>query len=181
MKQPVQIRFLHMDASEALEAVAREKATMLDRFRPDLMSCQVTIERADRHKRQGRQFAVRIDVTMNGAELHVGRVHDEDAYVALRDAFDDMKRRIQDSARRVQGQVKDHARTLAGEVVRLDAEGRFGFIRSADGEDYWFGPDNVADTPFEHLAVGTAVRFIPDLAGEGRQAKRVSAGKHGFR
>ncbi len=32
--------------------------------------------------------------------------------------------------------------------------------------------------PFERLAVGTAVQFIEDLASEGRQAKRVSAGKH---
>jgi hypothetical protein len=30
-----------------------------------------------------------------------------------------------------------------------------------------------------HLALGTHVQFIPELAGEGRQAKRVSVGKHG--
>ena len=181
MKQPVLIRFLHMDPSEALEAAVREKAAKLDRFRPDLMSCRVTIERVDRHKQQGRQFAVRIDVTTSGAELNVGRVHDEDVYVALRDAFDDMKRQIEDSARRVQGEVKEHAPTLAGEVVRFDPEGRYGFIRSADGEDYWFGPDNVAGASFEQLTVGTAVRFIAEMGAEGRQAKRVSVGKHGFR
>jgi hypothetical protein len=33
--------------------------------------------------------------------------------------------------------------------------------------------------PYEHLAVGTAVQFIPELAAEGRQAKRVSVGHHG--
>jgi len=36
----------------------------------------------------------------------------------------------------------------------------------------------VAGVPFEHLAVGTEVQFVPEVAAEGRQAKRVSAGKH---
>ena len=180
MKQPLQLRFIGLEPSPALEAAAREKAAKLDQFRSDLMSCRVTIELLDKHKHQGRHYAVRIDVTMPEAELVVDRVRDEDVYVALRDAFDDMKRRIEDAARRVQRHVKEHAPTLHGEVVRLDPEGRHGFIRSSDGDDYWFGPENMAETPFEHLEVGAKVRFVPEVAAEGRQAKRVSLGKHGF-
>ncbi|WP_284614776.1 HPF/RaiA family ribosome-associated protein [Aquabacterium humicola] len=109
MKQPLQIVFIGMAASAAVEASVREKASRLDRFRPDLMSCRVSIELVDRHKHQGRLFAVRIDATMPGAELVVDRVQHEDVYVALHDAFDDMKRQVQDGARRLQGQVKTHA------------------------------------------------------------------------
>ncbi|MEW6100184.1 MAG: HPF/RaiA family ribosome-associated protein [Pseudomonadota bacterium] len=180
MKLPLQIRFIGLEPSPAVETVAREKASKLDQFRPDLMSCRVTIELADKHKHQGRQFAVRIDVTLPGGELTVDRVQDEDVYVALRDAFDDMRRQVQDSVRRIQGQTKAHAPELMGEVVRFDSEGRFGFIRSEEGDEYWFGPDNVAGLPFEHLQVGAEVRFIPETADEGRQAKRVSLGKHHF-
>ena len=178
MKQPLQIRFIGLEPSPAVETAAHEKAAKLDQFRPDLMSCRVTIELLDKHKHQGRHFAVRIDLTLPGGELSVDRVLHEDVYVALRDAFDDMKRRVQDSARRVQGQKKVHAAELLGEVVRFDREGRYGFIRSAEGDEYWFGPDNVAGAPFEHLQVGAEVRFIPEVAAEGRQAKRVSLGKH---
>ena len=102
VKQPLEVRFIGMEASPAVEAAAREKAAKLDLFRADLMSCRVTIELVDKHKHQGRRYAVRIDVTLPGNELGVDRVQHEDVYVALRDAFDDMKRQVQDGVRRVQ-------------------------------------------------------------------------------
>lgn len=178
MKQPLQIRFVGMDASEAIDAAARGKADKLDHFRPDIMACRVTIELENKHQHQGRPFAVRIDVTVPDHEFSVDRVHDEDVYVALREAFDDMKRQLEDSLRRVRGQEKLHPEPLRGEVVRFADEGRCGFISTPGGDEYWFGPDNMAGVPFEHLALGDQVQFIPDVAAQGRQAKRVSVGKH---
>ena len=178
MKLPLQIRFLGMEPSEALESAARKKADKLDQLCPSIMSCHVNIEQTHKHQHQGRPFAVRLDVRVPGDELSVDRVHDEDAYVALRDAFDDMKRQVEDAVRRTRGQEKAHATPLHGEVVRFGDEGRCGFIRTLDGDEYWFGPDNVVDVPFEHLALGTEVQFIPEVAAQGRQAKRVSTGKH---
>ena len=98
MKQPLQIRFLGLEPPPALESAAREKAAKLDRFCPDLMSCRVTVELTQ--TRQGRRFAVRVDVTLPGHELVVDRVHDEDAHVAMCDAFDDITRQIEDAVRR---------------------------------------------------------------------------------
>lgn len=177
MKQPLQIRFIGLEPSEAIEAAARTKAGKLDRFRPDIMACRVTIELEHKHQQQGRPFAVRIDVTVPDRELTVDRVQDEDVYVALRDAFDDMTRQLEDSVRRVRGDEKLHAPSLRGEVVRFADDGHCGFIRTPDGDEYWFGPENMAGTPFEHLAPGDEVHFIPEVAAEGRQAKRVSVGK----
>jgi ribosomal subunit interface protein len=179
MKQPLQLQFLGMEPSEAVAAAVREKAAKLDQFRADLMACRVVVEHLNKHKQQGRQFAVRLDVTLPGHEISVDRVQHEDVYVALRDAFDDMKRRIEDGVRQTRGDVKQHPQMLHGEVVRFDAEGRYGFIRSADGDEYWFGPDNMGGgVPFDHVGLGAEVRFIAEVAGEGRQAKRVSLGKH---
>jgi ribosome-associated translation inhibitor RaiA/cold shock CspA family protein len=179
MKQPLQIRFLGMEPSEAVESAARKKADKLDRFCAAIMSCRVTIESAHKHQHQGRPFGVRIDVTLPDHELSVDRVHDEDVYVALREAFDDMTRQLEDSVRRTRGLEKLHATLLHGEVVRFADEGRCGFISTPNGDEYWFGPDNVAGVPFEHLELGAQVQFVPDVAGQGRQAKRVSIGKHG--
>ena len=103
MKQPLQIRFIGVEPSEAVETAARTKAEKLDRFRPDIMSCRVTIELAHKHQQQGRPFAVRVDVTVPDRELTVDRVQDEDVYVALRDAFDDMTRQLAESVQRVRG------------------------------------------------------------------------------
>jgi ribosome-associated translation inhibitor RaiA/cold shock CspA family protein len=178
MKQPLELRFIGMEPSGAVEAAARARARRLDRFRPDIMACRVTIELAARHQHQGKPYAVRVDVTVPGHELTVDRVQDEDVHVALREAFDDMKRRLQDSARRVQGEVKAHPVPLHGEVVRFADEGRFGFIRTAQGDEYRFDAGNVAGVAYDRLAVGTPVQFIPETAAEGLQAKRVSVGKH---
>lgn len=177
MKQPLQIRFQGMEPSEAIESAARKKAEKLDRFRPDIMSCRVAIELENRHQRQGKPFAVRIDLTVPDHELSVARVHDEDVYVALRDAFDDMQRQLEDSVRRVRGQEKLHVTPLQGEVVRFADDAQSGFIRTPQGDEYWFGPENMAGMPFEHLAIGARVHFIPEVAQQGRQAKRVSVGK----
>jgi ribosomal subunit interface protein len=178
MKMPLQIVFHGMDASEAVEAAAREKASKLDHFSADIMACRVTIELEHKHRQQGRPFAVRIDLTLPGHELRVDRVEHEDIHVALRDAFDGMKRQLEDVVRRTRGQQKHHAEPLHGTVARLDANERFGFIRTHDGDEYWFGPDNLEGARFETLQVGAEVRFLPEVAAEGRQAKRVSLGKH---
>lgn len=180
MQQPLQLRFLGMEPSPAVEDAARDKAAKLDQFCNDLMSCRVTIEHLHKHQHQGRPFAVRLDLTLPGHELTVDRVQHEDVYVALREAFDDMKRRLEDVVRRRRGEEKLHPTPLHGEVVRFDEADRCGFIRTPDGNEYWFGPENMADTPYEHIVLGAQVQFVPEVAGEGRQAKRVSLGKHRF-
>ena len=53
-------------------------------------------------------------------------------------------------------------------------------MRTPDGEEYYFGRDNLASGQFSKLSVGTAVQFIGKVAGEGLQAERVSLGKHHF-
>jgi ribosomal subunit interface protein len=179
MKIPVHIQFHGMESSEALETSARDHAHKLESFAPDIMACHVRIDLEQKHQHQGRPYGVRIDLTMPGHELVVNRVQHEDVYVALRDAFDNMKRQVEEVVRKRRGQEKLHVVPLHGEVVRLDDAGGFGFIRTADGNEYYFGRDNVAGTPFEHVQTGSAVQFIPEVGGEGLQAKRVSLGKHG--
>lgn len=180
MQLPVQIQFRGMEASDALEASARSHAHKLESFAPDIMSCRVAIELEQKHQHQGRPYGVRIDLMLPGHELVVNRVQDEDVYVALRDAFDRMRRQLEDVVRQRRGQEKQHAQPMHGELVRLDGERGFGFIRTPDGDEYYFGRDNVAGTPFENLQAGSAVQFIADRGGEGLQARRVSLGKHGM-
>jgi ribosomal subunit interface protein len=102
MKQAPDIRFNGMEPSGALASAAREKAAKLDLFCPVITACHVVIELAHKHRRQGRPFAVRLDVTLPGHRLAVSRVEHEDVYVALRDAFDHMRRQLEDTMRKMQ-------------------------------------------------------------------------------
>ena len=180
MKLPVHIQFQGVAPSPALEESARTHAQKLELMAGDIMACRVNIDQTQKHQHQGRPFEVRIDLTLPGKELVVNHVQNEDVYVALRDAFDSMKRQLEDVVRKRRGQQKLHVQPLHGEVVRMDDSGGFGFIRTPTGDEYYFSRDNLADTPFEHMQNGVAVQFIPDLGREGLQARRVSSGKHRF-
>jgi ribosomal subunit interface protein len=120
MKIAPDIRFIGLEPSDALAAAAREKAAKLELFCPEIMACHVVIEMAHKHRQQGRSFAVRLNLTLPGHELAVSRVDNEDAYVALRDAFDSMKRQIEETMRRMQEPAKEPA---IGEALLAGKEG----------------------------------------------------------
>jgi len=106
MQIALQITVREMEHSEALDQQIRDKVAKLERIYPRLMACRVLAERQDRHKQQGSQFAVRVDLTLPGKEIVVNRQHAEDAYVALRDAFDAAKRQLEEFAREHRGDAK---------------------------------------------------------------------------
>ena len=175
----LQITIRDVPRSEALEAHIREKAAKLEEFHPRIVSCRVTVEELRKHHHQGRHFRVRIDVRVPGhQELVANRDHDEDVYVALRDAFDNVARQLEEVVREQRGDVKVHQVPQHGRVTRLFTDQGYGFIETGDGRELYFNRDNVAHPGFDELVAGTEVQFIEELAAEGRQAKRVSAGKH---
>ncbi len=175
MQIPLQISYRGMQSSAALDAAVREKAAKLEQFHARIMSCRVVLEQPGRHQQQGKQFVVHIDLMVPGGEIAVNRDHHEDVYVALRDAFDAARRKLEDFAREQRGDVKHHEPTQSGTVARIVAEEGYGFIATADGRELYFSRDNVVTPPFEHLTSGTEVHFIEEPAAEGAQAKRVSA------
>ena len=106
MKLPVQVAFQGMEASEAVEMDVQQRAQKLERFCPTIIGCRVSVELLHKHQRHGRPYGVRVDLTLPGRELAVSRVQNEDVYVAVRDAFDDMTRRLEDTVRRNRDQRK---------------------------------------------------------------------------
>lgn len=108
MKLPLVIRFSGLDPSPAVEAAVRDRVAHLEHFATDLMSCHVTVEQQGRHQHQGHSYSVRLDLTLHGKEIAVTRQHDEDVYVALRDAVDAATRQLEDAVRIRRGDVKHH-------------------------------------------------------------------------
>jgi ribosomal subunit interface protein len=122
MQIPLQITIRDIDHSEALETHIRDKAKKLDEFFNHIMSCRVVVEVPHKHHHQGKQFNVRIDIGVPGGEIVVNRDHAEDVYVALRDAFDAAKRKIEDHARKIRGDTKTHEPKRQNESDDLTAE-----------------------------------------------------------
>lgn len=109
MNIPLQVTFRHLPHSDALDARIREKAARLEHFFPHITSCRIVIEEQRRHQHQGKLFNVRIDLHIPGHELVVNMERDEDAFVAVRDAFRDARRQLEESARLMRGDVKAHS------------------------------------------------------------------------
>lgn len=120
MQIPLQLTIRDVDHSEALEAHIRGKVEKLEEFFKHIMSCRVVVEAPHKHHHQGRQFNVRIDIGVPGSEIVVNHDHAEDVYVALRDAFDAAKRRLEDYSRKIRGDVKTHEPRRASEGSEVD-------------------------------------------------------------
>jgi ribosomal subunit interface protein len=177
--QPLQVTFRNLPPSEALEAAIRERADRLSRFYPRIMSCRVAVEATSVRHTKGNVYRVRIDVTVPGAELVFGRdpsaphAH-EDAYVAIREAFDGIRRQLQDHARRQRGEVKSHVSPPHGRVARFFPQQGYGFIQTEDDRELYFHAHSVLNGAFDRLDVGDEVRFTEEEGEEGPQASTVA-------
>jgi ribosome-associated translation inhibitor RaiA len=120
MAMGVQIAFRGMTSSPSVEAQVRRKADELLQFSDRISACRVMLEAANRRHRQGTIYHVRVELIVPGGKLVVGRepgedhAH-EDLHMAVRDAFDAARRRLQDHMRRLSGQTKQHQQPSTGE------------------------------------------------------------------
>jgi ribosome-associated translation inhibitor RaiA len=106
MKIPLQISFHDMPVSPALETLIREKAGKLEQFHPNMTGCRVVVDKPHHHSQQGEAFSVTIEVSVPGANLVVNHVRNEDANVAVRDAFLAARRQVEDHIGRQRAEVR---------------------------------------------------------------------------
>jgi cold shock CspA family protein/ribosome-associated translation inhibitor RaiA len=185
MQVPLQISFEHVDRSDPIEARIRDEADKLEQFYPRMTSARVVVTRPQHRHHKGDTYAVRIHLTLPGAaDIVINRdpaatgAH-EDAYVAIRDAFDAARRKLQDLVRERQGQVKAHETPPHGTIASLRPEADHGFIASADGREIYFHRNSVEADKFDELQIGQEVRFSESVGEKGPQATIVRpVGKH---
>jgi cold shock CspA family protein/ribosome-associated translation inhibitor RaiA len=193
---PTQVTFRGLQHSDSIEAEIRQRVAWLEQFFAGIVRCRVAIELTRRRRNDGRRFHVRIEVSVPGGapivvshepSLHAGlkdvreqahhknteveRVH-RYASVAIREAFDAARRRLEDFAREQRGAVKTHQAPAYGEVVDLEPAGGFGFIQSGEDRIYFHRASVLADG-FDQLTVGTQVAFVEERGEQGPQASTV--------
>lgn len=176
VQTPVQVLFRNMDRSAAVEDRVRELADKLENYFDNIVSCHVAVEAPHRHRRKGNRYHVRIDLTVPDAELAVNRggSHDhEDVYVAVRDAFAAMTRRLEDYARRHRHDVKRHTGQAHGRIREIMPAADYGVIETADGRELEFTRNSVVDDDFDRLNVGDEVRFAEAQSDRGPAASTV--------
>jgi ribosome-associated translation inhibitor RaiA len=147
-----------MATSPSVEAQVRRRAEELQQFSDRVTACRVTLEAANRRHRQGTIYRVRVELAVPGGNIVVNRepgedhAH-EDMHIAIRDAFDAARRRLQDHMRRLDGQTKQHEAPSIGRINR----------------------NAVTGGGFDTLKVGDRVRYVvdPEEGENGPQASTV--------
>ncbi len=188
MQTPVQIDFQGMPVDEHMrESIIGHVAKLEDRF-GRVTACRVMVKAPGGHHRTGGLYEIHIRLALpNGKEVDVGRTpqNDEryaDKAFAINDAFKRARRQLQDQVRHLQGKVKEHEASPLAKVARIDHDGGFGFLETADGREIYFHQNSVLNSAFPRLRVGTRVAFAEEMGEKGPQASTVKiAGKHGMR
>jgi cold shock CspA family protein len=188
METPVQIDFQGISPTDKVRGHIERHVSQLENRFGRLTACRVVLKGPGGHHRTGGLYEVNIRLALpNGKEVNVARTPtaDErhgDIDFAVSDAFKRARRRLQDQARDMQGQVKAHAAAPIGTVTKIDAIGGFGFIETADGAEIYFHQNSVLNDAFSKLKIGTRVSFVEEMGEKGPQASTVRLlGKHGLR
>lgn len=170
MESPLEIKVRDIPHSESFESLIREKAEKLEAIHDRITHLRVTVEAPHRHHHRGFLYDVRIHITVPGTELVVKRESHEDIFVAIREAFEGARRKLQDLVRRQRGEVKVHETQPHGKVSKIFPEEGYGFLEAEDGREIYFHQNSVLHGRFKLLEVGTPVRFSEEEGDRGPQA-----------
>jgi cold shock CspA family protein/ribosome-associated translation inhibitor RaiA len=195
MLLPVQVTFRNIDNPAGLEEIVQKEAANLDRFYDRISSCRVVVERPQRAP-SSTIYHVRIDLTLPNGELvvkHTPTLHGstqdlkegkskreaksvlehKNPQRAIREAFQEMRRRLQDYSRRQVGFVKNLEKLAEGTVKEVFPDEGYGFLETTDGRQIYFNQASVLDRHFDRLRVGTRVRCAEEMGNKGPQASTV--------
>ena len=174
MEIGLQITARDIEITDAIRADIAEKAEKLDRYYDRIMRCRVVLESPKRHKNEGKLYNVHIYITVPGGELMVKRDLDKDLYVAIRDAFQAARRRLEDYARQQRLDVKHHEEPSQAQIASLFPDKGYGFLSTQEGLEVYFHQNSVLNRDFSKLKIGMKVRFAEKMGVKGPQASSVT-------
>jgi len=181
---PIQITFRHVARTEEIEEEIRSRARKLETFYSPITSCRVLVEVPPRRSLETPSpFHVRIELTVPGGEIVVKRAPAlypkerstgaKHLNVAIHEAFDTARRRLQEHARQKRAAAKAHLAMPEGRVAKLFPEG-YGYIETPDGREIYFHANSVLNDRFKRLKVDSKVCYTEEAGEKGPQAAMVS-------
>jgi cold shock CspA family protein len=177
MQVPLETAFRDVPRTPDIEQLILEKVDKLEEISDAITSGEVVIERPHESSQSGNPYRVRLTFNVPpGHRLTVERQSvDEDneqpLSTVIRDAFEALRRQLQETVERQRGEVKTHPDQEAGAVVdELQKEEGYGFLRTVNGRRIYFHENAVAQNDFDRLTIGAGVRFVEEQGEEGPQA-----------
>ena len=187
MQTPAQIEFDGVQASSELQTAIDQHIAELERHFGRITAGRIVVRGPDHRHQTGGQYHVNVRLALpDGREVNIERTptKDErysDLTFAVDNAFKRARRQLQDQARVMRGQTKQHENQPIGTVIRIDPSGEFGFLEGANGQEVYFNRNSVVGG-LSNIAQGTRVSYVEEMGEKGPQASTVKVlGKHGLR
>lgn len=98
--QALQVTFHGISRSEAVEQAVQKELNDLSKFDRNLGPCHATITQ-EGHQTMGA-YTVRVTIVASGSDLVVSRTNN-DVMLAIREAFDTLRRSVKDAAEKLRG------------------------------------------------------------------------------
>jgi len=164
MQKPLQIAFKNLDKSEHLEDLIRERVDKIEQFYPRLIGCRVVLERPARSATAKASLGISVELDVPGRPKIIAKREDDrrdakgDSLRLINQAFDAAQRQLEDMARVVSRDVKQHESTgETGCIMQIEKLEDHGFVEMAQGDSLYFTRDAVADNRFDELEPGMVV------------------------
>lgn len=191
MQEGVQISFLNMDRSEALERRVRERMGRLERHFDNMQACRVVFDSPHKQPHKG-SLGIHLSIAVPGKDIVVKREQrltesDDHSITIIGDAFQAAERQLEDYLQQKRHQVKakgsgsDYAR-----VARIYPEQDYGFIETHDRQSLYFHRNTVRDDLFNELEMGSEVLYVTSdqegpMGPQASQVQLVKGGEHAVR
>ncbi|MGD8380463.1 MAG: HPF/RaiA family ribosome-associated protein, partial [Gammaproteobacteria bacterium] len=144
----------------------------------DIVSCHITLERAQHNHQTGNPYRTRIELRLPPNKDLVadkeGEVENPQVQLRpiIRAAFEAIERQLKRQTQKRRREVKRHDEPVAL-VEQLFPEQGYGFLRTPEGREIYFHRNSVLHDDFTRLEIGTGVRFALEMGEDGPQASTV--------
>jgi cold shock CspA family protein/ribosome-associated translation inhibitor RaiA len=179
MQTPLKVTYRNLlpQYKESVEEEVNELAAKMEKFYPSIIGCRVVVEMPHKSHHDGNLFRATVTLNVPRKKIVVSREHPvhrihENIYVAVRHAFDDTVRQLEEYSLIRSREVKAHDLLPHGVVAKLFRKEGYGFIESFGGREIYFHKNSVLDG-FEKLKKGTQVRFEEEEGEKGPQASTI--------
>ncbi|MGE5300347.1 MAG: HPF/RaiA family ribosome-associated protein, partial [Acidobacteriota bacterium] len=134
MQVPLKVTYKNLQPQykESIEGEVNTLAEKIEKFFPAIVSCRVVVEMPHKRHQDGNLFRATITLNVPRKQIVASREHplhqaNENIYVAVRHAFDDAARQLEEYSFKLAREVKAHDLLPHGVVTKIFRNEGYGF------------------------------------------------------
>ena len=173
LENTLKITFRHQNLTPAVSAHIKNLFQKCHRLYERIIHCSVTIsqEHCSDHAELLHCVHIRTEIPRHTV---IAKDHTHtNMYTALGDAFDSIKKQLDEINTKMHATHADEYPILKGVVRKISQKNLYGFIEDSNGDSLYFSSNSVTKKGFNRLKVGQEVHYTQLSTQQGEQARKV--------